>query len=332
MSDAHKIDPTTGTETTGHSWDGIEELNTPLPRWWLWTFYATLFWGVIYTILFPAWPFLSGATTGLLGYSTRGEVAAEIARVERSNSALTESLTEIDLAALETNADLNRFAVQAGRSVFAAHCSQCHGAGAAGVVASGYPNLLDDDWLWGGTIEDIAFTVRHGIRNEDDPDARYSLMPAFDWMDEAELGAVTHHVRSLSGLDHDVAAAANGEALFLDNCSACHGERGLGDREQGAPNLADAIWLRGGTHEDILRQLVAPRHGVMPPWGARLGEADVRAVSAYVHGLGGGEAQVADPTTEAEAEEAAEVPEANYPAETEETPQEAGEPAVAPAE
>ncbi|MFG6563501.1 cytochrome-c oxidase, cbb3-type subunit III [Sulfitobacter sp. 1A13421] len=292
MTDKRKIDPATGTETTGHSWDGIEELNTPLPRWWLWTFYATVVWGVIYTILYPAWPMVSGATAGLLGYSTRGEVAAEIARVDLSNADLTESLVNVDLGVLKDNEELHRFATQAGRSVFAANCSQCHGAGAGGVVASGYPNLLDDDWLWGGTMEEIAYTVRHGIRNEDDPDARFSEMPPFDWMEEADLDATVHFVRSLSGLEHDAGAAQAGAEVFADNCSACHGERGLGDREMGAPNLADAIWLRGGSHEAILRQLKAPRMGVMPPWQARLGEAEVRAVTAYVHGLGGGEAAV----------------------------------------
>ena len=158
MTDNRKIDPTTGTETTGHSWDGIEELNTPLPRWWLWTFYATIVWGVIYTILYPAWPMVSGATAGLLGYSTRGEVAAEIARVDLTNADLTESLINVDMGVLKDNDALHRFAVQAGRSVFASNCSQCHGAGAGGVVASGYPNLLDDDWLWGGTMAEIAYT------------------------------------------------------------------------------------------------------------------------------------------------------------------------------
>ncbi len=294
MTDNRKIDPETGTETTGHSWDGIEELNTPLPRWWLWTFYATIVWGVIYTILYPAWPMVSGATAGLLGYSTRAEVAAEIKRVDLSNADLTESLVNVDLGVLKDNEELHRFAVQAGRSVFAANCSQCHGAGAGGVVASGYPNLLDDDWLWGGTMEDIAYTVRHGIRNEDDNDARFSEMPPFDWLENAELNATVHFVRSLSGLEFDAAAAQAGAEVFADNCSACHGEKGLGDREIGAPNLADAIWLRGGSHDAILRQLKAPRMGVMPPWQARLGEAEVRAVTAYVHGLGGGEAAVGD--------------------------------------
>ncbi len=266
-----EIDKATGTETTGHDWDGIKELNTPLPRWWLWTFYATVVWGIVYTILFPAWPLLSNATAGVLGYSTRGEVAADIARVALANADLTERLATIELADLDKNEALRAFAVSAGASVFRNNCSQCHGAGAAGVQASGYPNLLDDDWLWGGQIEDIAYTIRHGIRNEEDIDARWSEMPAFaDILEAAEVTAIAAFVRSLSGLDHDAGLAIQGTALFAENCAACHGENGLGDRDVGAPNLSDAIWLRGGAQDAIEQQILAPRQGVMPPWSARL--------------------------------------------------------------
>jgi cytochrome c oxidase cbb3-type subunit 3 len=289
MSDHKRIDEATGTETTGHEWDGIEELNTPLPRWWLWTFYATVVWGIGYTIAFPAWPLVTGATQGILGWSTRGDVAAEIERVDLSQADLRESLVNVDLRVLPENEELHQFAINAGASVFANNCSQCHGSGAAGVQRSGYPNLLDDDWLWGGQIEDIAYTVRHGIRNEEDFDARFSEMPSFDWMEDEEITAVATFVRSLSDLPHDADVAAAGESLFAENCAACHGDNGLGDREFGAPNLADAIWLRGASLEAIESQLVYPRHGVMPPWSERLGEAQVRAVSAYVHALGGGE-------------------------------------------
>lgn len=288
MSDEKRIDEETGTETTGHVWDGIEELNTPLPRWWLWTFYATVVWGVLYSIFFPAWPLINGATAGILGWSTRGDVAAEIARVDLSNAELRESLVGIDLGVLEENGALHRFAVQAGASVYANNCSQCHGAGAAGVQAAGYPNLLDDDWLWGGQIVDIADTVRHGIRNEEDPDARWSEMPAFgDMLEDTEIATLVSYVRSLSGLEESPGAA--GETLFLDNCASCHGDEGLGDRAVGAPNLRDAIWLYGGTPEAVRETIAYSRFGVMPPWGERLGEAQVRAVAAYVHGLGGGE-------------------------------------------
>ncbi|WP_099828170.1 cytochrome-c oxidase, cbb3-type subunit III [Oceaniglobus indicus] len=325
-----RIDEETGTETTGHSWDGIEELNTPLPRWWLWTFYGTIVWGVIYTILYPAWPLVSGTTRGVLDWTTRGEVAAKIETVRLSNAELTESLVNIDLGVLDRNEDLHRFAVSAGASVFANNCSQCHGAGAAGVQAAGYPNLLDDDWLWGGQITDIAMTVRHGIRNEDDPDARYSEMPAFgEILEDAEIATLVTYVRSLSGLEEET---AEGAELYLDNCSACHGEEGLGDRELGAPNLTDAIWLYGGTPEAVRYTIENARFGVMPPWGERLGEAQVRAVAAYVHGLGGGEAepQVEEEPTADEMEEAADVPDASFPADAEETPTEAGEAPVEP--
>jgi cytochrome c oxidase cbb3-type subunit 3 len=289
MSDK-RIDEPTGTETTGHSWDGIEELNTPLPRWWLWTFYATVVWGIIYTILFPAWPLVTGATSGLLGWSTRGDVAQEIERVNLSNADLIASLETVDLAVLPENEQLYGFAVNAGASVFANNCSQCHGAGAAGVQAAGYPNLLDDDWLWGGTLDDIAYTVRHGIRNEQDLDARWSEMPAFgDMLPEEEITAVVAHVRSLSGLTEPDALGAE---VFDINCSSCHGVGGEGDRYVGAPNLTDAIWLYGGSVEDVTETIVHSRFGVMPPWEQRLGEAQVRAVSAYVHQLGGGEQQV----------------------------------------
>ncbi len=328
MSNDKRIDKETGTETTGHSWDGIEELNTPLPRWWLWTFYATILWGIIYTILYPAWPLVSGTTRGVLDWSTRGLVAAEIEAVNLSNAEMTESLVNIDLAALTRNEELHRFAVSAGASVFANNCSQCHGAGAAGVQAAGYPNLLDDDWLWGGQITDIATTVRHGIRNEDDPDARWSEMPAYgDLLERDEIAALVDHVRSLSGLAE---GSEMGAELFLDNCAACHGDDGMGNREMGAPNLTDAIWLYGGTEEAVKYTIEYSRFGVMPPWGDRLGEAQVRAVSAYVHGLGGGEAAVGDPMTDAEAEDAASVPDASYPADATETPTEADEDPVMP--
>ncbi|MEM8824797.1 MAG: cytochrome-c oxidase, cbb3-type subunit III [Pseudomonadota bacterium] len=287
MSDK-RIDEETGTETTGHSWDGIEELNTPLPRWWLWTFYATIVWGVIYTILFPAWPLVSSATSGVLGYSSRGEVAADIERVNAANAGNMEALVAAELATLPENDELHRFAVSAGESVFRNNCSQCHGAGAAGVQAAGYPNLLDDDWLWGGTLEEIAWTVRHGIRNEADPDARWSEMPAFaDILEEEEIASLVTHVRSLSGLGE---GDADGALLYEDNCASCHMSDGTGDRFVGAPNLTDAIWLYGGDVEAVTESIALARFGVMPPWQARLGEAQVRAVAAYVHGLGGGEA------------------------------------------
>ena len=287
MSDKD-IDQTTGIETTGHDWDGIKELNNPLPRWWLWCFYLTIIWGIGYVIAYPAWPLINGATAGLLGYSTRAEVQAEIDSFTAQNAELTAALAAADLETLPDNADLNRFAVAGGGAVFRAHCSQCHGSGAAG--AKGYPNLLDDDWLWGGTLPEIAFTIRHGIRNETDEDARYSQMPAFgDILEDAQIDQVVEHVLALSGAEHDAALAAPGAEVYADNCAACHGDTGLGDREQGAPNLADAIWLYGGDRDTLHDSVANARFGVMPAWGPRLTDAEVNAVAAYVHQLGGGE-------------------------------------------
>ena len=277
-------------ETTGHSRDGIEEFNNPLPRWWLWTFYATIFWGVLYTIAYPAWPLISGATPGVLGYSTRAEVAEDITRFEELNAPIEAKLEAADLTAISADAELANYTQNAGAAVFKTWCAQCHGAGAAGVQGQGYPNLLDDDWLWGGSIEDIHLTISHGIRNEEDPDARYSEMPAFgELLAEEEIAGVVQYVRQISGQEADAALATAGETVFLDNCAACHAEDGTGDRFQGAPNLTDAIWLYGGSVDDITYTVENARFGVMPSWTSRLSEAEIRAVAAYVHGLGGGE-------------------------------------------
>jgi len=284
--DEPRIDELTGRETMGHEFDGIEELNTPMPRWWLWTFYLTIAWGIGYTIAFPAWPMVSGATAGLLGYSTRAEVSADIAAHETSNAALVAQLNAVDLAAFDPQSDLHRYATARGASVFRAQCSQCHGSGAAGAV--GYPNLLDNDWLWGGTLEEVAHSVRHGIRNETDGDAHYSEMPAFgEILEPSEIGTLVEFVPTLAKGDADWDGA--GGVLFADNCAACHGEKGLGDRALGAPNLADAIWLYGGDSESLTHTITYSRYGVMPAWGQRLSEEDVRAVATYVHALGGGE-------------------------------------------
>ncbi|MEM6467106.1 MAG: cytochrome-c oxidase, cbb3-type subunit III [Pseudomonadota bacterium] len=286
--DTSQHDPVTGTETTGHDWDGITELNTPLPRWWLWTLYGTIVWGIGYTIAYPAWPLLSGATEGMLGYSTRAEVAEDIARVDAQNADILAFLASADLSTLERDHPAYQFGVSGGAAVFRANCSQCHGAGAAGAI--GYPNLLDDAWLWGGTLSEIEHTVRHGIRNEQDPDAHWSEMPAFgDIFSDEEIAMTTDYVLSLSRQDHDPAMAENGAVLFAENCASCHGDAALGDTSLGAPNLADAIWLYGGSRADVEYSIINARFGVMPAWGLRLSDEDVKAVTLYIHQLGGGQ-------------------------------------------
>lgn len=278
--------------TTGHEWDGIEELNNPLPRWWVWVFYATILWAIGYTIAYPAWPGLTGATPGLLGASTRADVQKEIDTFDAMNADIKAKLVAAPVASIPGNAELMAYAQPAGAAVFRTNCAQCHGAGAAGVVGKGYPNLLDNDWLWGGSIDDIHTTITHGIRNSTDADARYSEMPKFGadgLLEEPQIDAVVEHVLAISGQEHDAAKAAEGATVFADNCAACHGDAGQGDRTQGAPTLTDAIWLYGGARENIKNTVTYAHFGVMPSWQGRLTEDQIRSVAAYVHSLGGGE-------------------------------------------
>ncbi|THD72058.1 cytochrome-c oxidase, cbb3-type subunit III [Thalassobius vesicularis] len=287
---AKKPNQTKDVGTTGHEWDGIEELNTPLPRWWLWTFYACIVWGVIYTIAYPAWPLVNGATAGFLGWSTRGDVAAEISANEAKLGPINAKLAAAELTEISADAELQGYAVSAGAAVFKTWCAQCHGSGAAG--AAGYPNLLDDDWLWGGDIETIHTTITHGIRSADDEDTRISDMPAFgkdELLEKEQIEQVVNYVMSLSGTAQDAALVEEGAVVFADNCASCHGDDATGGRDLGAPNLSDAIWLFGGSYDAIKETVVNSRKGVMPNWNTRLSEAQIRAVSAYVHQLGGGE-------------------------------------------
>jgi len=289
MSDAKKeID---GRATTGHQWDGIQEFDNPLPRWWLWTFYVTIIWGIGYTIVYPAWPYLGGdgnATPGTSQYSSRADVAADIAAYNAKNAALESKIVAVDLAAIKDDADLTNYAMKGGAAVYKTYCSQCHGAGANGIA--GYPNLIDDDWLWGGSTEDIHTTISYGIRDDGNDDGRFSEMPKFGEILEAdEITLITEYVLKLSGQDHNASAAAAGVELYADNCAACHADDGTGDRDLGAPNLTDAIWLYGGDREAVTQSITEARYGVMPAWSGRLTEAQIRQVSTWVHNQGGGE-------------------------------------------
>ena len=276
--------------STGHEWDGIKEYDNPLPRWWLWTFYATIVWSVFYVVAYPAVPLLTSATRGVLNYSVREEVASEIQRFDEANAPIRARLQETPLEEIATDPELANFSTHAGRAVFETWCAQCHGQGGGGAV--GYANLLDNDWLWGGTIDDIYTTVRHGIRDPLDLDTRYSEMPRFGtdgMLGRTEVAQVTEYVLQISGQVHDAALAGEGAVVYEDFCSSCHMEDGTGDREQGAPDLTDAIWLYGGDRATINRMVTTGPFGVMPAWQERLSDADIRAVAAYVHSLGGGE-------------------------------------------
>lgn len=279
--------------TTGHVWDGIEELNNPLPRWWVWVFYITIIWALAYSVLYPAWPMLTQATPGVLGAdNNRAAVEKDIKAVDDANAPMKAKLVAADLATIPKDEALSQYAFQAGKATFNTFCVQCHGREGGGNKGKGYPTLSDNDWLWGGDMEAIHTTVTHGIRNTTDPDARLSEMPKFgtdELLTKDQIGQVVEYVLQLSGQDHDAGLATAGQQIFADNCAACHGDDAKGNRDLGAPNLTDAIWLYGGDRETILTTVTKARFGVMPAWGGKLTEDQIRAVATYVHTLGGGE-------------------------------------------
>ena len=286
MAEKH-IDQLSGVETTGHEWDGIRELNNPMPRWWVWTFYATIVWAIGYAIAYPAWPMITGATKGVLGYSSRAEFTDTVKVAADSQKVFVEKIVATPVGEIPKDAELLQFAVNGGDAAFKVNCITCHGTGATG--GPGYPNLNDDDWLWGGTLDQIYQTILFGVRN-DHPDTRASEMPAFaDMLEPGQIRQVAAYVISLTKTPSDVALVAPGKQLFADNCASCHGEKAEGNKELGAPDLADAIWLKGGTEDAIVRQIAAPRHGVMPAWSGRLSDATIKELAVYVHSLGGGQ-------------------------------------------
>jgi cytochrome c oxidase cbb3-type subunit 3 len=287
MAGKREVDPVTGTETTGHEWDGIKELNTPLPKWWLYVFYATIAFSVVYMILFPAWPSLSGYTKGLLGYSSREQHLQTMREVRAERAVWYDKFSDYSLQEIVRDPDMLQFARAGGDVLFAENCASCHGTG--GVGRPGFPALVDDAWLWGGSLEDIHTTISYGVRN-DHPQSRFSQMPAFgadDLLSREQVGAVADHVLSLSSGGE---GSEEGARIFAEQCVACHGEQAQGMIELGAPNLRDAIWLYGGTRQEIVAQIASPQHGVMPRWQGRLDDVQIKQLAAYVHTiLGGGQ-------------------------------------------
>ena len=283
-------DPKDKVGTTGHEWDGIEELNTPLPRWWLWLFYATIIWAIGYWIVYPAWPLVSSYTGGVFHWRSRDAVAADLAALSTQRSAMMAKLAAAPLQDIESTPELLDFARALGRRAFADNCAPCHGAGGGG--AKGYPNLTDDDWLWGGKLVDISQTITHGVRSGDDQGHQGS-MPAFGrdgMLKRDEIVAVANYVRSLSGLSSAPGAdLARGAKIFADNCAVCHGPEGKGNRSVGAPNLTDKIWLYGPDTATIIDGIWNGHGSVMPAWGGKLDPVTIKALTVYVHTFGGGE-------------------------------------------
>jgi cytochrome c oxidase cbb3-type subunit 3 len=280
-------DALTGRETTGHEWDGIKELNTPLPKWWLYSFYASILFSLVYVVLYPAWPMIGGHTEGVLGWTQRDELRADLEAERARRAPVLARIEAMPVDEIRHDPELMAFVQAAGRTAFGDSCATCHGAGGAG--AKGYPTLADDDWLWGGTPEQVLQTVSYGIRNANE-NAHVSEMPRFGAdgvLTRAQIEDVVQHVLSLSG-GASGASAERGAAVFAENCAACHGERGEGNAEMGAPRLDDAIWLYGGDRASLVETVTNGRKGSMPAWSERLDPATVKILSLYVHALGGG--------------------------------------------
>lgn len=288
MSGKREIDDVTGAETTGHEWDGIKELNMPIPSWWTYAYAASIVWAIGYWIAYPAWPTFNDYTRGVLGYSQRVTVAQELKAAQTAQGGMRDLLAKTPIAAVRENQDLLRFSIAGGNAAFQTNCAPCHGRGAQGFT--GYPNLNDDDWLWGGTIDDVYKSIRVGIRS-DHKEARTSQMPRYglDGMFiPAQVADVTEHVIALGKSSHDAPSAARGAVIFKEQCVACHGDSGTGNIEQGAPNLTDGIWLYGGSREAINESIRTGRGGAMPAWADRLDPTTLKALAVYVHSLGGG--------------------------------------------
>lgn len=299
-----RVDEATNTETVGHEWDGIEELNTPLPRWWLWSFYACIVFAIGYCVAYPAIPLLTKGTEGTLGWTSRGQLDKELKKSAADHAKTVAALADMPIEDLPKHPELMRAAVSGGAAAFKVNCVQCHGSGAAG--SAGFPNLNDDDWLWGGDLTTIQQTLLHGIRQPGDAETRNSAMPSFGKdgiLTAAQVQDVTSYVLGLSGKEKASASSLRGKAVFDANCAVCHGPDGKGSRQFGAPNLSDAIWLYAGTREGVAGQVNIARHGVMPAWGARLDPVTIKMLAAYVHSLGGGEefTEAAAPAAEATA-------------------------------
>ena len=296
-------DDHSGVETTGHEWDGIKELDHPLPRWWLWVFYASIAVSIVYWVLMPAWPGLKGYTPGLMKQSDRVDVVEQLNALQAQRSEGEALLMSASLDQIERNPELQAHALAVGQSVFGDNCATCHGAGGGG--AKGYPNLRDDVWLWGGTLAEIEQTIRIGVRSSH-PETRFSMMPAFGrdgMLTDAQVADAAEFVVALSGREADAASVARGRQIYADNCVACHGAAGQGDRAQGAPDLTDREWLYGSDRESIRGQIHNGRNGVMPSWEGRFSPAVIKALAVYVHvNAGGGEAST---TTAPAASEAA---------------------------
>ena len=287
----NELDSITGQTTTAHEWDGICELNTPLPRWWLWTFYASILFAVVYWVLYPAWPLATTFSHGVLGFSSRGQVAEDLQAIHAQRAQTEAGLEKASVTEIVADKKLLGLALAHGKAAFAEDCAPCHGSGGQG--GKGYRNLTNEDWLWGGALDDIQTTITHGIRADYDKDTRSSAMPAFGRdgiLKPEEIHQVASYVRTLSKLAPEPGVDVDaGKKIFADNCAVCHGDDGKGNLAMGSANLTDGLQLYGGDFKDLIQTIMFARNSTMPAWGARLDPVTIKALAVFVHSLGAGQ-------------------------------------------
>ncbi|MBX3584117.1 MAG: cytochrome-c oxidase, cbb3-type subunit III [Rhizobiaceae bacterium] len=283
-------DPVTGRETTGHIWNGIKELDTPVPRGVLMFLVVTHIWAIGWWFLVPAWPLGSTYTKGLLGVDQRTTVEERVAEARRERASWTAKIETEPYEAVLADPELMETVRQTGNQLFGDNCAACHGRDGRG--SAGYPNLTDDDWLWGGTPELIEETVRLGI-NSTHSGSRIGQMLAFGRdgiLDRNQVTNVAAYVYSLSHADYSTDKTAEqiaaGREVFAANCAACHGDDAKGNQDLGAPNLTDDVWVYGGDMQSIVSTIHGGRQGHMPTWDERLTDGEIRTLSLYVHDLG----------------------------------------------
>ena len=287
----NQLDSITGQTTTAHEWDGICELNTPLPRWWLWTFYASILFAVVYWVLYPAWPLATTFSHGVLGFSSRGQVAEDLQAIHAQRAQTEAGLEKASVTEIVADKKLLGLALAHGKAAFAEGCAPCHGSGGQG--GKGYRNLTNEDWLWGGALDDIQTTITHGIRADYDKDTRSSAMPAFGRdgiLKPEEIHQVASYVRTLSKLAPEPGVDVDaGKKIFADNCAVCHGDDGKGNLAMGSANLTDGLQLYGGDFKDLIQTIMFARNSTMPAWGTRLDPVTIKALAVFVHSLGTGQ-------------------------------------------
>lgn len=280
-------DPVTGRLTTGHEWNGIKELDTPVPRAVYFFLILTTTFGLIYLICMPALPLGRTYTKGILGYDERAVVHRDLATATEARASWHEALDRSDFAQLEGDSALRQEIREAGRLLFGQNCAACHGIDATG--NSGFPDLAGGALNWGDSPEAIRETIRVGV-NSSHPDSQVAQMPAFGQdglLQRGEAEAVVAFVYDLSrrGLDRSRLEHPEGAKIFDDQCAACHGEEARGNPDVGAPNLTDRTWLYGGDRQTIFATVWKGRQGRMPTWESRLGARDVKLLAAYVSSL-----------------------------------------------